>query len=360
MPDTQVTNQIPNLISLMILLPIVGAIIVMCLPRPRDLASGEALLSREDSETSDNEIDYSRHLVNGVSLFFAGMTFLLALLLFGGFKGDFLQTDALTGSIGHGLARNMQFVEDYRWIAIGSNWVHYKVGVDGISLMLVMLTALLTTLSIVYATRTLVRLKEFMVFLLLLEAGLIGVFCSLDLVLFYVFFETVLIPMYFLIGVFGGPKRSPAALKFFIYTFAGSVFMLISIVSVYQVSGSFDLLALTDHSTIAGATLMQAAPRSLGLMFAGFALAFAIKTPIFPFHTWLPDSYSESPTAATVMLGGMMSKMGTYGLLRFCLPLFPQQARDAAPLFIVLAVIGIVYGSLVAIVQPDAKRLIAY
>ncbi len=254
----------------------------------------------------------------------------------------------------------MQFLEDYRWIAIGRSYVHYKMGVDGISLLLVLLTAFLMVLCVLFSTQIKTRLKEFMVFLLLLETAMIGVFCALDLVLFYVFFEAMLIPMYFLIGIFGHENRIYAAVKFFIYTFAGSVFMLIAIVAVYSYTGTFDILALSDHTQGAGMILNRVPPQALMLMFAAFAVAFMIKVPMFPFHTWLPDAHVEAPTAGSVILAGVMLKMGTYGFMRLCLPLFPQQAQDAAPLFIMLSIVGIIYASIVAAVQPDAKKLVAY
>jgi NADH-quinone oxidoreductase subunit M len=355
-------TQIPNILSLLTFLPLIGALIVMFLPRPVDLpehhgghgdeAHGEPEL---DAPIAPTETDFGRLLVNGVSLFFSGATLLLSLVLFGAF-----QIHNEVGTVLTGTARNMQFVEDYRWIAIGSSYVHYKMGVDGISLLLVVLTTFLMVLCVLYSTQIKTRLKEFMVFLLLLEAAMVGVFCALDLVLFYIFFEAMLIPMYFLIGIFGHENRIYAAVKFFIYTFAGSVFMLIAIVAVYNYTGTFDILALSDHTQGAGRTLLNLPPQALMLMFAAFAVAFMIKVPMFPFHTWLPDAHVEAPTAGSVILAGVMLKMGTYGFVRLCLPLFPQQAHDAAPLFIVLSIVGIIYASLVAAVQPDAKKLVAY
>ena len=355
-------TQIPNILSLLTFLPLIGALIVMFLPRPIDLpehhgghgdeAHGEPEL---DAPVAPTETDFGRMLVNGVSLFFAGATLLLSLVLFGAF-----QIHNSVGSSLQGVAQNMQFVEDYRWIAIGNSYVHYKMGVDGISLLLVVLTTFLMVLCVLYSTKIKTRLKEFMVFLLLLEAAMIGVFCALDLVLFYIFFEAMLIPMYFLIGIFGHENRIYAAVKFFIYTFAGSVFMLIAIVAVYSYTGTFDILALSDHTQGAGRTLNHLSPHVLMPMFAAFAVAFMIKVPMFPFHTWLPDAHVEAPTAGSVILAGVMLKMGTYGFVRLCLPLFPQQARDAAPVFIVLSIVGIIYASLVAAVQPDAKKLVAY
>ncbi len=357
MPQT----QIPNILSLLTFLPLIGALILMFLPRPVDLvehhgghgdeAHGEPELDAPVAPATD----FGRMLVNGVALFFSSITLLLSLVLFGAFQ---IHNDAPAAV--HGVARNMQFMEDYRWIAIGSNYVHYKMGVDGISLLLVVLTTFLMVLCVLFSTQVKTRLKEFMVFLLLLETGMIGVFCALDLVLFYIFFEAMLIPMYFLIGIFGHENRIYAALKFFIYTFAGSVFMLIAIVAVYNYTGTFDILALSDHSQGAGLKLLAVRGNAPMLMFAAFAVAFMIKVPMFPFHTWLPDAHVEAPTAGSVILAGVMLKMGTYGFIRLCLPLFPQQAKDAAPLFIVLSIVGIIYASLVAAIQPDAKKLVAY
>ena len=355
-------NPIPNILSLLTFLPLIGALIVMFLPRPADLpehhgghddeAHGEPEL---DAPILPVNTDIGRLLVNSVSLFFTVVTFLLAIVLFGTFQSHPDAANSMTGA-----ARNMQFLEDYRWIAIGRSYVHYKMGVDGISLLLVLLTAFLMVLCVLFSTQIKTRLKEFMVFLLLLETAMIGVFCAMDLILFYVFFEAMLIPMYFLIGIFGHENRLYAAVKFFIYTFAGSVFMLIAIVAVYSYTGSFDILALSDHTQGAGRTLIQLPGNALMLMFAAFAIAFMIKVPMFPFHTWLPDAHVEAPTAGSVILAGVMLKMGTYGFVRLCLPLFPQQAQDAAPVFITLSIVGIIYASLVAAIQPDAKKLVAY
>ena len=206
---------------------------------------------------------------------------------------------------------------------------------------------------------TAVRKRElsYYIFLLLLEAAMIGVFVSLDLLLFYVFFEASLVPMFFLIGIWGGERRIYAAVKFFIYTAVGSLLMLVGIIALYYMYGTF------DYATILAA--MKQAPNLMSAraefwLFLAFALAFCIKVPLFPFHTWLPDAHTEAPTAGSVILAGVLLKMGTYGLLRFNLGLFPRAWRDFAPVMITLAVIGIIYGALVAMVQPDVKRLVAY
>jgi NADH-quinone oxidoreductase subunit M len=202
------------------------------------------------------------------------------------------------------------------------------------------------------------RLRQFMACLLVLETGILGVFCSLDLVLFYVFWEVMLIPMYFLIGIWGGERKIYAAVKFILYTMAGSLLMLVAILYLYYHAGTtFDWVQISQNLA-SGA--VQITPNEEFWLFIAFLLAFAIKVPLFPFHTWLPDAHVEAPTAGSVILAGVLLKMGTYGLLRFCLPLFPTAALSAAPVLSVLGLIGIVYGALVAMVQPDLKKLVAY
>jgi NADH-quinone oxidoreductase subunit M len=206
---------------------------------------------------------------------------------------------------------------------------------------------------------TAVRKRElsYYIFLLLLEAAMIGVFVSLDLLLFYLFFEASLVPMFFLIGIWGGERRVYAAVKFFIYTAVGSLLMLVGIIALYFIYGSFDYATIVEAMKHAPQLL---SPRAELLLFAAFALAFCIKVPLFPFHTWLPDAHTEAPTAGSVILAGVLLKMGTYGLLRFNFGLFPNASRQTAWIMITLAVIGIIYGALVAMVQPDVKRLVAY
>ncbi len=247
-----------------------------------------------------------------------------------------------------------RFEENVSWI--GSIGARYHVAVDGISLWLVLLTTLLMPIAVLSSwTAVHKRQLAYYVFLLILQSAMTGVFVSLDLLLFYLFFEATLVPMFFLIGIWGGERRVYAAIKFFIYTAVGSLLMLAAIITLYFAYHSFDyptILQAMSTSPLASQTAF--------FLFVAFALAFCIKVPLFPFHTWLPDAHTEAPTAGSVILAGILLKMGTYGLLRFNLALFPDQARRWAVVFIVLAVIGIIYGALVAMVQPDVKRLVAY
>jgi NADH-quinone oxidoreductase subunit M len=243
-----------------------------------------------------------------------------------------------------------QLVERVDWLFDGR--VQYALGVDGLSLVLALLTTFLGPLVVLSAWKAVEeRVAEFMGFLLLLQTAMLGTFFARDMVLFYVFWEAMLIPMYFIIGVWGGERRIYAAVKFFIFTMVGSVFMLVGILYCYFQAGSMDLAAFMQLDLGRGEQLW---------LFAAFALAFAIKVPLFPFHTWLPDAHVEAPTAGSVILAGILLKMGTYGLLRFAMPLFPLAVQAFAPWMGLLAVIGIVYGALVALVQPDVKKLVAY
>jgi NADH-quinone oxidoreductase subunit M len=250
-----------------------------------------------------------------------------------------------------------QFAEQYEWIpALG---ITYHIGIDGISLFLVLLTTILITLSILYSGGGDIeeRPREFCFFMLVLETGLLGTLLSIDLFLFYMFWEVMLIPMYFLIGIWGHGRKIYAAIKFVLFTMVGSLLMLVGILYlVYQAHvhfnrTSFDLPLLYQ---------VPLTPTQARWLFAAFALAFAVKVPMWPVHTWLPDAHTNAPTAGSVILAGVMLKMGTYGFLRFAIPLFPTVAIEAIPLFMALAVIGIIYGALVAMMQPDLKRLIAY
>jgi NADH-quinone oxidoreductase subunit M len=251
-----------------------------------------------------------------------------------------------------------QFIHKFDWVKDLN--ISYHVGIDGMSLLLVLLTTFLTPITLLSSWKGITnKVKEFTFFMLFLEVGMLGVFISLDLFLFYVFWEAMLIPMYFIIGIWGGERRIYASVKFFVYTMAGSLLMLVAIIwlAVYSsdLLGGFTTNLLELYKT--GPTIEHSIQ---GLMFLAFALSFAIKVPLFPFHTWLPDAHVEAPTAGSVILAGVLLKMGTYGFMRFNLPLFPQASIDFAPFISVLAVIGIIYGALVAMVQTDMKKLVAY
>ena len=241
--------------------------------------------------------------------------------------------------------------------------IHYHLGVDGLSLFLVLLTTLLTPISILASWKSInERVKGFFICLLVLETGVVGVFLSLDLFLFFLFWEVMLIPMYFLIGIWGHGRRIYAAIKFVLYTMFGSILMLVAMLWLYRVTAvagypTFDLVQIQALLTNGTITLPL---HTEYWLFGAFFLAFAIKVPLFPLHTWLPDAHTEAPTAGSVMLAGVLLKMGIYGMLRFCVPLFPDAARHFAPIIAVLAIVGIVYGALVAMVQVDLKRLVAY
>lgn len=248
---------------------------------------------------------------------------------------------------------DMQFEFLLPWFTLSGNPIGVHLGVDGISILMVLLTTFLTPLAILSTWKAVAeKVKGFMAFFLLLEVGMLGVFLSLDMVLFYIFWEFTLIPMYFLIGLWGGERRVYAAVKFFLYTFAGSILMLAGILWIGLQYGSFDL------SQLSGAGLIPATAQLW--LFGAFGLAFAIKVPMFPLHSWLPDAHTEAPTAGSVILAGVLLKMGAYGFLRFNLPLFPNASVQLAPWMAGLAVIGIIYGAAVAYRQKDVKRLVAY
>ena len=305
------------MVSAIVLLPLLGGLVLLALD-PRDPA-----------------------LVRRTALGTTLLTFVVSL-------GLLLEFDAARA--------DFQFVEHYAWIP--DFGVAYHVGVDGISLFLVLLTTLLSPLVVLSTWSSVTeRVKEYLICFLVLETGMIGAFVAVDLFLFYVFWEVMLIPMYFLIGVWGGERRVYAALKFLLYTLAGSLLMLVAILYLAALHDaqfgrpSFDLLHLAT---------LDVPAHVQGWLFAAFGISFAIKVPLFPFHTWLPDAHVEAPTGGSVILAAVLLKMGTYGFLRFALPLFPDAAQAAAPLVMTLSVIGIVYGALVAMVQPDLKKLVAY
>jgi NADH-quinone oxidoreductase subunit M len=290
----------------------------------------------------------------------------LALLLMPSEKKDLLRWTALLASLltfGISLwvlslfkASNpeLQLGLDLPWIQVAGWNINYAIGVDGLSILLVLLTAFLSPISIL-STWTAVedRVKDFMIFFLLLEVGMMGVFLAQDLFLFYIFWEFTLVPMYFLIGIWGGPQRIYAAVKFFLYTMAGSILMLVAVLWLGINQGTFSVPQLILISGTIPAHIQM-------WLFLAFAAAFAIKVPMWPLHSWLPDAHVQAPTAGSVILAGVLLKMGTYGFLRFNLPLFPQAALKAAPWMALLAVIGIIYGALVSYSQKDVKKLVAY
>jgi NADH-quinone oxidoreductase subunit M len=301
------------------LLPLFGAILVMLVPREEEA------------------------IHRGLGLLTSIVTFAISILILTGFDAS---------------QAGFQLEVDKTWIApLG---IHFHLGVDGISLWLVLLTTFLMPLTLLspqaIGIRN-VRVREFTAAMLILETGMVGAFLALDLFVFYVFWELMLIPMYFIIGVWGGERRLYASIKFVIYTLVGSLLMLVAILYLYAqwhaVSGTYSL----DYTQLSHLTLPVGAQVAC---FAAFALAFAIKVPIFPLHTWLPDAHVEAPTGGSVILAGVLLKFGTYGFLRYALPMFPLAAEMAAPLIAILAVIGIVYGALMAYVQDDAKKLVAY
>ena len=299
---------------------------------------------------------------------FLPLLWAVALLFLRSDDHTWIRRIALTGSIVefvfslwllHGFDASLagyQFEEFRAWIPGAS--IHYHIGVDGISLFLVLLTTFLTPLAVLCSWKSIQQnVKGFFFAILAIETAMIGVFVSLDLFLFFVFWELTLIPMYFMIGMWGHDRRIYAAVKFILYTMFGSILMLVAILWLYNDAHTFDLPVILQKLSTG---VLALSPHAEMWMFLAFFLAFAIKVPIFPLHTWLPDAHTEAPTAGSVILAGVMLKLGTYGLLRFCLPLFPDAAHAAAKYIAVLAIIGIVYGALVATVQHDLKRLVAY
>ena len=283
----------------------------------------------------------SHAAIRRVALITSTATFLLSLLLLRGFDAT---------------ASGYQLVERRPWMS--NPQIQYHMGMDGISLFLVLLTTFLMPLAVLCSWESIhTRVKEFFLMLLALETAMIGVFFALDLFLFFLFWEAMLIPMYFLIGIWGHERRIYAAIKFVLYTMAGSILMLVAIIWLYSLSGTFDLPRIQN---LLQEGVIRLPVRQEMLLFGAFFLAFAVKVPLFPLHTWLPDAHVEAPTAGSVILAGVLLKMGAYGLVRFCLPLFPDASHKFAPWIVGLAIVGIIYGALVAMVQPDYKKLVAY
>lgn len=301
-----------SILSWVIFLPIISGFMIFLIPRKQEM------------------------LARAASLTISLVTFVLSLPLY-------LSFDKTTAK--------MQFTESHDWIPAWS--IKYSLGVDGISVLFVLLSTLLTILCVTVSWTAITdKVKEFYGSLLLIEGSMIGVFCSLDFFLFYIFWEAMLIPMYILIGVWGGPNRVYAAIKFFLFTLVGSLLMLVGIIVLYYYTNkSFDVLQMMNTTY----------PYTIQLMlFWAFFAAFAVKVPMFPVHTWLPDAHTEAPTAGSVILAGILIKMGAYGFLRFSIPLFPEAAKAMAPVMIVLSVVAIIYGAVICLAQTDLKRLIAY
>jgi len=315
------------ILSVITFLPLVGALVIAAIPR-RYLGA-----------------------IRGTALLVALATWVVSLVLLLAYRPG----------VGAAGGNAFQFVETLDWIPLFG--IQYKVGVDGLSVAMVVLTTTLTWISILASFSPIKeRVKEYMISFLILEVGMLGVFVALDLFLFYIFWEIVLVPMYLIIGIWGGANRIYATLKFVLYTLVGSLLMLVAILATaftYQAAtgswqGAFDLQQLTAAGWGGFTNTFQL------FAFGAFALAFAIKVPMFPFHTWLPDAHVEAPTAGSVILAGVLLKLGGYGFIRFAVPLFPDGAHAFAPLIITLSVIAIIYGAIVALVQPDLKKLVAY
>jgi NADH-quinone oxidoreductase subunit M len=312
-----------GILSLLTFLPLIGAFVLMFLP------------------------EANARLAKIVAMSFAVAAFCVSLGLLSQFRGD---------------TYHFQLQENFAWVPqLG---ISYRLGVDGISIWLILLTTFLQVIATAFSLYVTDRVKQYFTFLLILETAMLGVFCSLDLILFYTFFEASLIPMYFLISIWGGERRGYASMKFFIYTFAGSIFMLIGMIVLSQLHmdatgvRSFSIVDIQEQ--VANGKLWMNALALQPVIFWSFAIALLVKCPAFPFHTWLPDAHVEAPTAGSVILAGVLLKMGTYGFLRFVLPFFPDVIAQQVPIIMGLAVIGIIYGAVVAAVQPDWKKLVAY
>ena len=300
------------ILSSLILLPTIGALF---------------LFFTKDKEGNNSTAKY-------VSLFTTSVNFLISIYLWVSFDPS---------------TSNFQFIEDRTWI---KGFINYKVGVDGISILFIILTTFITPLCIISVNNSVKkRLRDFLIAILILESFMIGVFCALDLVVFYLFFEAGLIPMFLIIGIWGGPRRVYSAFKFFLYTLLGSVLMLVAIISIYWISGTTDVIKLYELGIDA---------KYQNLLWLAFFSSFAVKTPMWPVHTWLPDAHVEAPTAGSVLLAAILLKMAGYGFIRFSLGLFPVASEVFTPLIYALSVIAIIVTSLIALMQEDMKKLIAY
>ena len=322
-----------DILTYILFLPAAGAILIWLMPSKQDSLIRLVAL-----------VTMTAGLVLGVVLWFACDPANVAINTY------YIETTTFLNALAH--------KQSSPWFTLGGVEVYYHLGIDGISLLLVELTLLLGPLVILSSwTAVKDRVKEYHIFMLFLQTGMLGAFLAMDVFLFYIFWELMLIPMYFLIGVWGGERRVYAAIKFFLFTMAGSVLMLLAIIYLVYVAGyqSFDIETLIE--------LGRQTPLTSNAqiwLFAAFAIAFAIKVPMFPFHTWLPDAHVEAPTAGSVILAGVLLKMGTYGFIRFAMPLFPYAVYEAVPIISILALIGIIYGALVAMMQEDVKKLVAY
>jgi len=300
------------ILSSLILLPTIGSLF---------------LFFSKDKPNNNQTIKY-------VALFTSIVNFLISIYLW-------YQFDPTTS--------DFQFVEDRQWI---KGFINYKVGIDGISILFIVLTTFITPLCILSVNNTVKnRLRDFLIAILIMESFMIGVFCALDLVIFYLFFEAGLIPMFLIIGIWGGPKRVYSAFKFFLYTLLGSVLMLVAIISIYWINGTTDVVKLYELGIDA---------KYQNLLWLAFFSSFAVKTPMWPVHTWLPDAHVEAPTAGSVLLAAILLKMAGYGFIRFSLGLFPEASETFTPLIYTLSVIAIIFTSLIALMQEDMKKLIAY